>query len=166
MICSCTCRTTLECSTQKQKPGTNTSAHKSAEYFSLGGSLAARHRVASSAVHEAGMDFGSRRSPVLGRRGMVACTQPLAAEVTSEIAQGLTLPIRRVCEWCTLTRKARQTFKEVVSLLAGGHANPPAWWQRCRRGSCCGRCPERHRTLLHRLFRSRVSPWQLDWPSS
>lgn len=27
------------------------------------------------------MDFNSRRSPVLGTRGMVACSQPLAAEV-------------------------------------------------------------------------------------
>lgn len=27
------------------------------------------------------MDFKSRRSPVFGQRGMVACTQPLAAEV-------------------------------------------------------------------------------------
>ncbi len=27
------------------------------------------------------MDFKSRRSAVMGRRGMVACSQPLAAEV-------------------------------------------------------------------------------------
>lgn len=28
------------------------------------------------------MEFVSRRSPVLGRRGMVACTQPLASEAS------------------------------------------------------------------------------------
>ena len=28
------------------------------------------------------MDFRSRRSAVMGTRGMVACSQPLAAEVT------------------------------------------------------------------------------------
>lgn len=31
------------------------------------------------------MDFTSRRSPVLGTRGMVSCTQPLASEVSQHI---------------------------------------------------------------------------------
>ena len=36
---------------------------------------------ADKRAHVELMDFTSRRSPVLGTRGMVACTQPLAAEV-------------------------------------------------------------------------------------
>ncbi len=42
------------------------------------------------------MNFDSRRSPVLGTRGMVATSQPLAVAAGLEIlARGATLPMRR-----------------------------------------------------------------------
>jgi len=46
--------------------------------------------------HSAMMDFNSRRSPVLGTRGMVACTQPLAAEVLCLAVPGSTCTVMDV----------------------------------------------------------------------
>ena len=41
--------------------------------------MAGRAKAPAAAVHE--LPFVSRRSAVLGVRGMVACSQPLASEV-------------------------------------------------------------------------------------
>ena len=66
--------------------------------------------------NDAALPFISRRSPVMGTRGMVACTQPLAAEVTQN---------RRVCQ-------CRSTGGHV---LLGGSCRPA-----CFTGACvCAR---------------------------
>ncbi len=56
------------------------------------------------------MDFNSRRSPVLGMRGMVACTQPLAAEVLCLEGPGnaCTLIDVPICFWATAARFTAQ----------------------------------------------------------
>lgn len=64
---------TSNCRTRRLQRGARTPAAMAPNVFNPGGEDAA----------DAGdsLPFISRRSPVLGKRGMVACSQPLAAEV-------------------------------------------------------------------------------------
>ncbi len=73
------------------------------------------------------MDFTSRRSPVMGTRGMVASSQPLASEVRNKCLQSAT------CYWC---RQGIPKFvhnpcvsPSVTSLEAmlDLHTNHPPW---------------------------------------
>ena len=105
------------------------------------------------------MEFNSRRSPVIGRRGMVACTQPLASEVNLDLLAFIT----RICSSLqpNLVQKVRSKVThsqtnmafagDVNEALSSGGYEDSSEGRKCSR--CCsgnGSCPQCHRTLLHR----------------
>lgn len=98
------------------------------------------------------LPFISRRSPVLGKRGMVACSQPLAAEVL----QAELCPMLSVHTSIQSWHSQASVSVDPPLRRAGRHAHSAAGRQCGRRGGGCGSSTQRHRAMLHRSGRLRV----------